>query len=502
MSLENIRLKAHNPLSLAEKVLWALFLVSLPITSFPFFPREIGGGTLVRPLAVYPLLGLLILVTLPRLIQKPLPKTFLVFLPFILLSLGSALLASTQGIEPSQGISVWERTVRAFATLGLGSAIYFTVVLFPQTREDLHSALRWLYGGFVLALFWGSLQAIYVLHFSPKWFDLLSKAQAYISIRRLFINRVSGLTYEPNWFADQISFLLLPWLLASVMSGISVFKWRWHRITVEWVLLVWALALLPLTFSRAGLFLMLVLIFLSVVFFRRHRQKPSGEKKSFFKGLITRLLFGLGLISVLVGLIFVASSKNAFFGRLWDYWQRKPSEGYLAYIGGYFEYLGFGARFTYWEAAYNTYQSHPILGVGLGNYAFYFNEMLPDRPLASMPEVLRVVVPEEGRNRLVTSKNFYLRLLAETGLLGTATFAAFVVAVLGCALYLWFFLLPEAAYWGMAGLLGMAAFFIVAFSFDSFAIPNMWVVFGLITSAAHIFSHGETDKKVELPHRV
>lgn len=494
MSLENIRLQTRNSISLVEKVLWVLFLISLPITSFPFFPREVGGGTLVRPLAVYPLLGLLILVTFPRLLKKPLSKTFLAFLPFILVSIASSLLASTQGIEPSQGISLWERTVRAFATLGLGSAIYFTVAIYPETREDLRSALRWLYAGFVIALFWGSLQAIYVLDFSPKWFDLLSKAQGYISIRRLFVNRVSGLTYEPNWFADQISFLLLPWLLGSVLSGTSVFKWRWRRITVEWILLIWALALLPLTFSRAGLFLMLVLIFLGVVFFRGPSRTPSREKKSLVKNLVTRLLFGMGLIAILIGLIFIASSKNAFFGRLWNYWQHKPSEGYLAYIGGYFEYLGFGARLTYWEAAYNTYQSSPILGVGLGNYAFYFNEMLPERPLSSTPEVLRVIVPEEGRNRLVTSKNFYFRILAETGLLGGATFAAFVVALLGSSLYLWFSQHPEKVYWGMAGLMGMAAFFIVAFSFDSFAIPNMWVVFGLVTSSAQVFSRPLTSK--------
>ena len=491
MSLASLRFRSHDLLSLVEKVLWALFLTSLPITSFPFFPRQIGGGTLVRPLAVYPLLGLLILVTIPRLIREPLSKTILALLPFILLSLVSALLASTRGIEPSQGVSVWERMVRAFATLGLGSAIYFTVVLFPQTLEDLRNSLRWLYGGFVLALFWGSLQAIYVLNFSTKWFDLLSKAQSYLSIRRLFVNRVSGLTYEPNWFADQIGFLLLPWLLASVMSGFSVFKWRWYKITVEWILLVWALAVLALTFSRAGLFLMLVLIFLSVVFFWRQRPKPAGKKRTFLKTLLTSSLLGMGLMGLLVGLIFVASSKNAFFGRLWNYWQRKPSEGYLEYIGGYFEYLGFGARFTYWEAAYNTYQANPLLGVGLGNYAFYFNEMLPDKPLASTPEVLRLVVPEVGRNRLVTPKNFYLRLLAETGLLGAAAFAAFVMAVMGCALYLWFSQDLKAKFWAMAGLLGIAAFLIDSFSFDSFAIPNMWVVFGLITSAAWVVWHTE-----------
>jgi len=101
--------------------------------------------------------------------------------------------------------------------------------------------------------------------------------------------------------------------------------------------------------------------------------------------------------------------------------------------------------------------------------------------------VLRQIVPDIGRDRLVTSKNFYLRLLAETGLVGTAAFLAFLTAILGCALYLWLSPGPENRFWGTAGLLGLIGFFLVAFSFDSFAIPNMWVVFGFIT-AAHRFS--------------
>ncbi len=44
---------------------------------------------------------------------------------------------------------------------------------------------------------------------------------------------------------------------------------------------------------------------------------------------------------------------------------------------------------------------------------------------ARTPEVLRILTPEVGRNRLITPKNLYFRILAETGLLGMAAFAAF-----------------------------------------------------------------------------
>jgi hypothetical protein len=77
-------------------------------------------------------------------------------------------------------------------------------------------------------------------------------------------------------------------------------------------------------------------------------------------------------------------------------------------------------------------------------------------------------------------------MMAETGILGLITFIAFIMAILGCALYLWLSPKSEVKFWGVGGMLSLIAFGLVVYSFDSFAIPNMWVVFGLITSATHI----------------
>src|SRR4030067_866023 len=105
------------------------------------------GNRLVRPLAVSPMLVLLAVAILPRFLLRPLPRTLVAFSPFVLVALASTLLASLQGIEASQGISVADRTLRALATLGLGGAIYLTVALYPQTLEELRHSLRWLYAG-------------------------------------------------------------------------------------------------------------------------------------------------------------------------------------------------------------------------------------------------------------------------------------------------------------------------------------------------------------------
>lgn len=472
-----------------EKIAWALFLVALPVTSFPYFPPTFGGGALVRPLSLYPLLILLVLVTIPRLFTQPLPKTTLSLLPFALVAIASSVVSLLRNIEPALGISVIERVARAVLTLGVGGAIYLTIVLRPRTPEDLKATLRWIYTGMGIAMFIGSLQALYVIHFTPAWFSLMNNLQKYISTRRLINNRVSGLTYEPNWFAEQISFLLLPWLLSSVLNGYSAFKWRWHKVTIEWILLLWAIGLLPFTFSRAGVLNLVGLAFVGLFFFRyRPPSIKSGEIDSpriKRKRWVRRSFEAILAIVLIFGTIFVAGTRNEFFSRLWSYWLTKSNPTFA----GYLKYLGFGARFTYSETAFNTYNAFPVLGVGLGNYAFFFEEMLPERPINLTPEVLRLITPDAGRDRLITVKNFYLRLLAETGLIGTAAFFAFLIAVGGCALYLW--LSPErgASFWGTAGLLGILAFGLSAFSFDSLALPNMWVILGLTTAAASIYQN-------------
>jgi O-antigen ligase len=153
------------------------------------------------------------------------------------------------------------------------------------------------------------------------------------------------------------------------------------------------------------------------------------------------------------------------------------------------EYIAFSQRFIYWQAAYNMYESHPVFGVGLGNYAFFLEENLPDRPYNTVPEILKVVTQSQRTGRLITSKNLFARLVAETGLAGISTFMAFLIAVFGCTLYLWLSDRMNEKFWGAAGLLGLMAFVMTALSTDSFAIPNMWVVFGFATAAAQIYSH-------------
>ena len=469
-------------LSRAKNISWALFLLALPITSFPYFPKGVGGETLVRPLSVYPLILLLVLAILPRLFKKRLPRTFLPWLVFLVMALMSSVVALSLGTQATQGITVASRLLRNIFALGLGSAIYLTVALLPESWDDLNASLRWLYSGFGMALLWGSLQAVYIVHFSRPYFNWISDIQTFLSTRKLFTTRVSGLTYEPKWFAEQICFLLLPWLVGAVLQNRSVFKWRYRRLTVELGLLAWSVIVLIFTFSRSGLLILGVVIVVSLFIFDPRgggEVAASGGERATKRG---RRLTQTILALVVLGLaVFLAGSQNRFFSRLWRYWTEGEIQNKT-----FLEYIGFRSRLAYVETAWRTFEAFPVFGVGLGNYALYFDEMLPDQPWNRNPEIIRLITPSDDTIRLITPKNLYARLLAETGLLGTIAFTTFVIAVLGCVLFLWFSRGPDQKYWGLSGLLALIIFFLVMVSFDSFAVPNMWVVFGLITAAAHI----------------
>jgi len=481
----------HSWLKPITSIAWALLFISLPVTSFPLFPGDIGGKTLVRPLAVIPLIFLVFLVLIPRLLSKPLPRTFLPLLAFILAAAISSIAAFTLEIQTLRGVSLPLRFIRNILTLGIGCAFFFTISLLHENWDDLDYSLRWLYLGFAVALLWGSIQSVYIIHFSETYFDLISKLQSYISTRKLFETRISGLTYEPKWFAEQVGFLLLPFLLSSIISRKSVFKWRYHWLTVEWLLLVWSAVIILFTFSRTGLFILITLVIIAFLIYRFARlNKRIAVEKGKGSGRNRRRVIELSfIILAVVGLAVVFGSQNKYISRFWRYWT-DDQPGKKTYL----EYIAFQQRFVYFQTALNMFEEYPAIGVGLGNYAFFFDKMIPDQPYNRQPEIIRQITPVEGRNRLITPKNLYGRLLAETGLFGTITFTAFILAVFGCMLYLLFSSLTEQKFWGLSGLLGFFVFFFVIFSYDSFALPNMWVFFGVLTAAAHIPEKGNIPK--------
>ena len=250
------------------KVIWACFLISLPVTNFRYFPGNIGGSKVqVRPLLVIPM-ALILLLSITKLWKKKLPRLFLpliIFFFFVIISIG---LPFVLGTNSELGEMTYSgRLIRTLITLFLGLGIYVTVSITPMDREDLRFTLKWLYAGLTIALLWGSLQMIFVLDLIPGWYVIMGKIQSHITINVGTSDRVMGLTLEPSWFADQISALWLPWVLPAAIQNRTVFRKRWKWITIERILLLWMMVVLAFTLSRAGLAVALVVIGSGILLF-------------------------------------------------------------------------------------------------------------------------------------------------------------------------------------------------------------------------------------------
>ncbi|MCK4489199.1 MAG: O-antigen ligase family protein, partial [Anaerolineales bacterium] len=430
----------QKSLKLLTYVLMAGLFLSLPMTNFPFFPASFGGDSAyVRPLLVYPLLGLVILMTLPRLISKTIPRPTVILTLFFIWALVVSIIPLLRGVEsPWREISLLPRETRIIITLLLGLAIYYTVSLFPQTIAELRFSLKWVYAGLGLALTWGSLQALYIIDFIPGWFEVMVKLQKLVTIRKLNPSRVTGMTYEPSAFADQLVVIWLPLVLGASLEDYTVFKWRWKWITVEKILFVWTIAILAFTLSRTGLIFGVGVIgfgFLLKIFGPQHKtqkEKKSGQEKFLLAQTLRKHRLVLILLSVggFLVLFFVLGTQSNYISRMWEYFTITDDFD----LRRYFNYIGFGSRMTYWETAWLIFLSHPIFGVGLGNFTLYFSRFIPYQQLISTPQLLRHIVPIPGRIRVISVKQFLFRILAETGLVGGVIFFVFLLILTAGAL--------------------------------------------------------------------
>ncbi len=109
-----------------QKIIWVIFLVTLPVTSFPYFPSGLGGSTLVRPLALYPLVILLLISVIPVIFTLPISRTVLPLFGFVLVALASSALAFLRGVDPVLGVTVMDRVPPHIDFTGSGGCFLFS----------------------------------------------------------------------------------------------------------------------------------------------------------------------------------------------------------------------------------------------------------------------------------------------------------------------------------------------------------------------------------------
>jgi O-antigen ligase len=464
-------LLSETSLTKLARILWGAALFTLPITSFKYFPF-LGDATYVRPLSLYPI-ALLIPLLLVQLLQKktsiPRAGTLVPLLAFVLIALAATSLGLLLEPLPLRGQGYVGRVIRAWATLAIGLSFFLTAIWMNRNEEDLRFSLKWLLAGFVMDILWSGVQGL--AFYTP----LLKKVtvthwQRLFSMRELVkTNRVSGMAYEPAWLAGQIATVYLPWLFAALLTRLHITRFKW----LEVILLGFAALLLLATFSRGGLLTAagaLALTFLLV---------GRGEFRNGWNWFISgfqagsQWLLRVGLILLFISALAGAGlflSQKGYITRLFNT-QAESLEEFVIENSA-------GARAAYTFGALGAYQESPMIGVGLGASGFYIYDHLPDWALTTVPEIARQLSPE---NRLYPNpKNLYVRLLAETGLVGLFVFIAFLFSVLGEALTAWRSPTALGRFLGIAGIFSWFAVALYNVTQDSFATPNIWINFGIL----------------------
>jgi len=441
-------------------------MLTVPVTSFRYFPG-MGEGTFVRPLAFYPI-GLLMAVIVVQLWRRrvSLPRSG-VWIPlsaWVLFMLAASSFGALLDPLPLRGQDYFGRTIRAWATIVIGLSFFITAVWMNCNEDDLRFTLKWLFAGFVIDICWSGVQSL--AFYSPLLDkEMVAHWQRAFSMRELVrTNRVSGMAYEPAWLAGQITTIYMPWLFAALLTRMRTTRFKWHEI----VLFGFAMLLLLATYSRGGLLTGIIALGLTLLFVGRAEMRTAW---CWFVngGIWLRLVVVIVILGGLTGAGLFLSRKG-YITRLFN--------SNAASIEDFIIQNSAGARAAYTFGALGAYDESPWFGVGMGASGFYIYDHLPDWAMTTVPEIAKQLSPD---SRLYPNpKNMYARLLAETGLIGFFLFLAFQFYVLGDVLAV----LQKQEMWlrfvGVAGFFSWIAIMLTNATQDSFAIPNIWLNFGII----------------------
>lgn len=460
-----------------SRLFWALVLISLPVTSFRHFPF-LGNETMVRPLAFYPL-AILVLILAWRMFKGTLKFKASGTIALLGLFLIAAFVSTAWGWAfapiPMHGQDYLGRTLRAWVTLAGGIVFFISTILMNQTEDDLRYSLKWLYIGLAISIVWGGIQMVSYLTGFPDRVDL-NKIQSSFSIRRLLIKkRAAGFAYEPSWLANQIVTIYFPWLFASILTGYRIFKRRW----VEVLLFAAMLVLLISTFSRGGILMGFAAGILIFIFTQGKRIRTWWDwffhpfRKDDQPKRILRIALRAGIVAVFAAMIVgtgLILSTNRYFAQIW----RSDKATLVEYAVDIYA----GPRLAYATAGWGVYLDHPVTGVGLGASGLYLYDHIPDWSITTISEITRQLTPNGWL--YPNPKNLYIRLLAETGIIGFILYLLFWLGVLAVVIRLSKSGLQLHKMLGVSGAFIWLVLIFFNFTQDSFIDPNQWLGLGLL----------------------
>lgn len=482
--------------------LWVAALLGLPLTSFPLFAELTNA--IVAPFSALPILLLLVLWLVPFLLRRnQLPIESSLLFVFLLWAVIASAQAFFLQIPTFKEATPLRQEIRAFLTLAIGVSFYLIFSSFSTNESALRRTLQWInVGGSLLVLI--TLPQVYYILIKaaqyPKWIyittDWLTKRTPYF----FYVNRVSGLTYEPSWFGHQMILVFLPLWLAATLEKTSAFRFRIFGLSLENILLV--LGSLEFVLSAPRISLIGVLLIGIALVARGHKrlvnhfsqiatrkmlQPPSRSKQRLIRLSISLLVVGF-FAAAGAALFFITLKRDARMAYFFMYpptW--KDIQGVLSLnelsLLVLANRMAFFERAIYWFSGLHVFNQFPWFGVGLGNVGFFFLEKVPTIGWTSY-EILSVL---NEQTFLPNTKSLFVRLLAETGLVGFSIFILFLYAHWRSTRLLSTSQSPTLRIIALAGQFSLIAMIGEGFSIDSFAMPYLWVFTGLVSAAAMIY---------------
>lgn len=450
----------------------AIFL--LPITSLPALSR-LAGGTRVAPpsLLLYGLAFMAFIFSRGKQIRWFSQGTPLLW--FLASSFFSLALSFFREFPPFRQISPLRESVWGLVTLLAGIVVYLSLVFIISSRQHLRLVFAAIQLGGLAVIVWSLLQ-VWVLFAKqgsyPAWMEMLHN---WLSVNPLVefatMKRATGFAFEPSWLAHQLNLVYLPYWFAASITGYSLFP-SYRFITFERILAVLGIVVLVSSISRIGILTQLLVFGYFLLHFTFWVVNRLRTRYAFLPVLGVTLGLGAIYLAAGAGLLYSLSFLDDRLRAIFTLKELPPTWFSLA------SQLRFAERIVYWTVGLYAFAHYPIFGVGLGNAGFFFSEAIP--PVSrSLVEMVKI----EWQSLDVPSvKNLWLRLLSETGLVGFGLFLAWLVLLwkatrtLMCQNDLLYRLV------GWMGLLSLIALIGEGFSVDSFALPYLWTMAGILTA--------------------
>jgi O-antigen ligase len=466
---------------------WWLLLLLLPVTSMPIIVKLVHSDTVAAPSGIF-LFILVLFWLIPYFISHGrLPKTAIPLLVFSGLAIAASALAFFYHIPFYKNHNIFNETITALLTLGIGIAFYLVTMTIIRDEKWLRVTLQIVCIAGAVIILWSMLQSIswFTINRYPNWMKAIHE---WYSVGPLYRQRVSGFALEPSWLAHQLNILFIPYWLGATLARTTVFRRKIWKVSIENLLLVLGIGILLLTSSRIGLAALLVMLAIPVL---RTALRILGKIDKWItsrpgfvrigRGLqiLVKFLWVLCLIAlavvVIIGLGYLLTKLDIRMRSLFEFdFQHRDALLYYA------EKLSLAARFVYWDAGWGVFEKYPWLGVGLGNSGFFFPETLS--PYAWKLTEVRMLLFRS--DLLLNPKSLWIRLLAETGIIGFSVFFCWLFSIGKTIPKMLHLKDPILQSIGWMGIFTLAGLFFEGFSLDTFGLPYYWIALGIVSCMA------------------